>query len=94
MYLEHLPREVSRWHPNQMLEPPLVSPLNGKEQQFYSELQLDDRDLHLILQGEASPPSEEAHFITAVGYSGISSSLLHLGQGFTPNSVDNPPASC
>ncbi|TWW78181.1 hypothetical protein D4764_11G0003020 [Takifugu flavidus] len=36
--LEHLPREVCREHPKQMLEPPHLTAFDMKKQQLYSEL--------------------------------------------------------
>lgn len=33
----HLPKEVTRGHPDQMPEPPQVAPLNTEEQQLYFE---------------------------------------------------------
>ena len=41
-YLEHLTREASRGHPNQMPEPPYLTPLNGEEQRLYSEPHPED----------------------------------------------------
>uniref|UniRef100_A0A8C9VBM7 Coiled-coil domain containing 88C n=1 Tax=Scleropages formosus TaxID=113540 RepID=A0A8C9VBM7_SCLFO len=35
---EHLPREASRRHPEQMPEPPQLAPLDAEEQRLYSEL--------------------------------------------------------
>ena len=39
---EHLTREASRSHPNQMPQPPHLAPLNTEEQRFYSEPLPDD----------------------------------------------------
>ena len=39
---EHLTREASRRHPNQMPEPPHLAPLDAEEQRFYSEPLPDD----------------------------------------------------
>ncbi|TWW57296.1 Transthyretin Prealbumin TBPA [Takifugu flavidus] len=59
---EHLTRDASRGHPNQMPKPPHLAPLNAEEQRLYSELLPDGRASHHISKGEPSPPTEEAHF--------------------------------
>ncbi|XP_048014247.1 chymotrypsin-like protease CTRL-1 isoform X2 [Megalobrama amblycephala] len=55
-------RESSRRHPEQMPEPPQLTPLNVEEQRLYSELLPSDRAPHPISKGAPSHPAEEAHF--------------------------------
>ncbi|MEQ2255054.1 hypothetical protein ILYODFUR_009835 [Ilyodon furcidens] len=59
---EHLTREASRTHPNQMPEPPQLAPLDVEKQRLYSEPLPDDRASHLISKGEPRHPAEETHF--------------------------------
>ncbi|KAJ8395912.1 hypothetical protein AAFF_G00027950 [Aldrovandia affinis] len=59
---EHLTREASRRHPNQMPEPPHLAPLDAEEQRLYSEPLPDDRAPHPISKGEPRHPAEETHF--------------------------------
>ncbi len=56
MCLEHLPREVIRRHPYQMLEPLQLTPFNAKKQLLYSEFLTDDWTSHLLPKGDASHP--------------------------------------
>ena len=58
---EHLTREASRRHPNQMPEPPHLAPLDAEEQRFYSEPLPDDWASHPISKGEPRHPAEETH---------------------------------
>ncbi|MEQ2236142.1 hypothetical protein ILYODFUR_009436 [Ilyodon furcidens] len=55
--LEHLTREASMRHPNQMPEPP-----QPQKQQLYSESLPDDAASHPISKGEPRHPVEETHF--------------------------------
>ncbi|TWW68291.1 hypothetical protein D4764_19G0000890 [Takifugu flavidus] len=59
---EHLTREASREHPNEMPKSPHLAPLNVEEQRLYSKLLPDGRASHPISKGEPSHPTEEAHF--------------------------------
>lgn len=59
---EHLPRKASRRHPEQMPEPPQLTPLDVEEQRLYSELLPSDRASHPISKGSPSHPAEKAHF--------------------------------
>ncbi|KAL0146834.1 hypothetical protein M9458_057773, partial [Cirrhinus mrigala] len=59
---EHLPREASRRHPEQMPEPPQLASLDVKEQRVYSELLPSDRAPHPISKGAPSHPTEKTHF--------------------------------
>ena len=59
---EHLTRDASRRHPNQMPEPAHLAPLDAEEQRFYSEPLPDDQASHPISKGERRHPAEEAHF--------------------------------
>ena len=59
---EHLTRQASRRHPNQMPESPHLTPVNAEEQRFYSEPLPDDRASHPISKGEPRHPAEETHF--------------------------------
>ncbi len=45
------PQEVSRWHPEQMPEPPQLAPLDVEEQRLYSELLKSDQAPHPISKG-------------------------------------------
>uniref|UniRef100_A0A668TFA4 RCK N-terminal domain-containing protein n=1 Tax=Oreochromis aureus TaxID=47969 RepID=A0A668TFA4_OREAU len=49
-------------HPCQMPEPPQLAPFDVEEQWLYSEPLPDGRTSYPISKGEASHPSEEAHF--------------------------------
>ncbi|KAK3509062.1 hypothetical protein QTP70_020202, partial [Hemibagrus guttatus] len=59
---EHLPRETSRRHTKQMLEPPQLSPFDVEEQRLYSELLPGDRAPYPISMGAPHHPTGEAHF--------------------------------
>ncbi|CAM4567741.1 unnamed protein product [Leuciscus chuanchicus] len=59
---EHLPGKASRRHPEQMPEPPQLTPLDVEEQRLYSELLQSDRASHPISKGSPSHPAEKAHF--------------------------------
>ncbi len=59
---EHLPGKASRRHPEQMPEPPQLTPLDVEEQRLYSELLLSDWASHPISKGAPSHPTEKAHF--------------------------------
>ncbi|MEQ2255512.1 hypothetical protein ILYODFUR_014673, partial [Ilyodon furcidens] len=60
--LEHLAREASMKHPNQMPEPPQLAPLNVEKQRLYSESVPDGQDSHPMSKGESRHPAEETHF--------------------------------
>ncbi|MED6255108.1 hypothetical protein ATANTOWER_004793 [Ataeniobius toweri] len=59
---EHLTREASRRHSNQMPKPPQLAPLDVEKQWLYSESLPDDRVSPPISKGEPRHPAEETHF--------------------------------
>ena len=59
---KHLPREMFRRHPNQMPEPPQLTPLNMGEKRLYSEPFPDVQTPHPISKAQPSHPAKEAHF--------------------------------
>ncbi|MEQ2257836.1 hypothetical protein ILYODFUR_038915 [Ilyodon furcidens] len=59
---EHLTREASRRHPNQMPESPQLAALNEEKQRLYSESLSDDRASHPISKGEPRHSAEKTHF--------------------------------
>ncbi|MEQ2282632.1 hypothetical protein AMECASPLE_002718 [Ameca splendens] len=59
---EHLTREASRRHPDQIPEPPQLAPLDVEKQRLYSESLPDDRAPHPISKGEPRHPAKETHF--------------------------------
>ncbi|KAK3516543.1 hypothetical protein QTP70_021740 [Hemibagrus guttatus] len=59
---EHLPRDTSRRHPKQLLEPPQLAPFDVEEQRLYSELLPGDRAPYSISKGSPCHPTEETHF--------------------------------
>ncbi len=59
---KHLPGKASRRHPEQMPEPPQLTPLDVEEQRLYSELLPSDWASHPISKGAPSHPTEKAHF--------------------------------
>ncbi|MEQ2252927.1 hypothetical protein ILYODFUR_026849, partial [Ilyodon furcidens] len=60
---EHLTREASRRHPNQIPEPPQLAPLDMEKQRLYSESLLDDRASHHTLR--ESPDALQRKLISA-----------------------------
>ena len=59
---ENLQREATRRHPNQVPEPPQLTPFDAEEQRLYSELPPDGRAPHSITKTEPSYPPKETHF--------------------------------
>ncbi|KAK3519689.1 hypothetical protein QTP70_000999 [Hemibagrus guttatus] len=59
---EHLPRETSRRHPEQMPEPPQLALFNVEEQWLYSKLLPGDRAPYPISKGAPCHPMEKTHF--------------------------------
>ncbi|KAK3574723.1 hypothetical protein QTP86_015383, partial [Hemibagrus guttatus] len=59
---EHLPRETSRRHTEQMPKPPQLSPFDMEEQRLYSELLPGSRTPYPISKGAPRHPTEKAHF--------------------------------
>ncbi|MED6242193.1 hypothetical protein ATANTOWER_001460 [Ataeniobius toweri] len=59
---EHLTREASRRHPNQMPKPPQLASLDVEKQQLYSGSFPDDRASHPISKREPRHHAEETHF--------------------------------
>ncbi len=59
---KHLPEKASRRHPEQMPEPPQLTPLDVEEQRLYSELLPSEWAPHPISKGAPSHPTEKAHF--------------------------------
>ncbi|KAM4543101.1 eukaryotic translation initiation factor 5A-2 isoform 2-T2 [Odontesthes bonariensis] len=53
---KHLTGEAFRRHPNQIPEPPHLTPLDLEEQRFYSEPLPDDQASHPISKGRAQTP--------------------------------------
>ena len=53
---EHLPREMPRRHPDQILKPPQLAPLDAEEQQLYSEPLPRCLSSSCFLKGWTQPP--------------------------------------
>ena len=59
---ENLERQAPGRHPDQMPEPPQLTPFDAEEQRLYSELPPDVWAPHLISKAEPSHPPEETQF--------------------------------
>ncbi|CAG5932572.1 unnamed protein product [Menidia menidia] len=89
---EHLPREATRRHPEQMPEPPQLAPLHVEEQRLYSEPLPDGRASHPISKGEPRHPAEETHFGRLYPRSrsfGHYPKLVTIDEGFTSSPAND-----
>lgn len=60
--LEHLPKEASRGHPEQVLGSSQMTPFEATQQHIYSEILPNDWASHRVSEGSPSHPTEETYF--------------------------------
>ena len=89
---ENLQSAASRRHPNQMPEPPQLTPFIAKEQWLYSEFPLDGWAPCLISKAEPSQPPKEtniSHLYLRSRSFGYYPELMTIGEGLNKDAPVN-----